>query len=292
MINNYSCAICKGKTALWRIKNNYYIYKCNNCGHGQVLPVLSIDEIRHIYAVSGHDSSNVEREEITLQTLLEKEKTYPNSTLDAERFVTNALTFGSQTKYSLLDIGAGYGFFTRAFLNAGFEVDAIENAKQESKVFQDLNGFLPYQCLFEDFNPSTRYSHILMSQILEHVIDPNAWIKKSFSLLEEDGLLIIALPNFNSLFRKVMQEKEPYIIPPYHLNYFTPQSLKALLISNNFKILRVETVSRLPINRVLKNKGFPSSLLPFASICSSIVLKTIDLFKHGSMLHIYAYKSK
>ena len=100
---------------------------------------------------------------------------------------------------------------------------AIAHEPQLVVADEPLTGLDPVASSFEDFEcaPSS-FSAVLMSQILEHVCDINQWIIKAHDILADDGVLAIALPNFGSVFRRVMQEKSPYITPPEHLNFFNP----------------------------------------------------------------------
>jgi hypothetical protein len=79
-----------------------------------------------------------------------------------------------------------------------------------------------------------------MSQILEHVSDVNSWMRNAWGLLKRGGTIAIALPNFNSMFRLVLGRRDPYIIPPEHLNFFSTGNLKALLSKHGFKVIREE----------------------------------------------------
>ena len=76
-----------------------------------------------------------------------------------------------------------------------------------------------------------------MSQILEHACDINLWMEKVHGLLKEEGLVAIAVPNFNSFLRFFLEEREPYITPPAHLNFFSPTSLGRLLEKHGFRAM-------------------------------------------------------
>jgi 2-polyprenyl-3-methyl-5-hydroxy-6-metoxy-1,4-benzoquinol methylase len=287
----FNCTLCHAPTSLWTTKKDYEIYQCAHCGFAQVRPSVSIDLIKKIYAVSGHDTPNIKRETKTLDDVYEQERIYPNAVLDAQRLSKNAVRFWQGKALILLDIGAGYGFFTKAFIEKGFKIAAIELADQEARLFYEMNKFKPQRVVFEEFQgaPET-FSHILMSQILEHVIDPIDWVERSHTLLKPNGILMIALPNFNSFFRKVMQAKEPFITPPYHLNYFTKQSLSALLESKGFEVIHYQTITRLPFPKIFGKMGIPAFLIPVCSFFGKGVLKCIDAFNYGSILNIYARK--
>jgi hypothetical protein len=91
-----------------------------------------------------------------------------------------------------------------------------------------------------------------MSQVLEHAFDVNEWISKATDLLRIDGVLAVALPNFNSAFRILLAEKDPYIAPPAHLNFFGPRSLRTICARYGLDTLSVGSMSRVPRNVVSK----------------------------------------
>lgn len=284
--DSVNCSICNEDAYFWNTKNSYNIYKCNNCGFAQVRPVLKVTDIREIYTNFGHNDVNIK----SLSDIELSEKEYPNSTLDAERIVKKVIQYNILNRRKVLDIGAGYGFFTKEFLKNGFLVDAIELAENEQRIFKELNSFTPHRCTFEEYNTSDTYTTILMSQILEHVRDPEEWIKKSNNLLEKGGLLVLALPHFDSIFRYILQKREPFICPPFHLNYFNKKSLTVLLKRNGFKIIKFHTISRIPFKRIFKRYKIPRIITSIVSGICINCLNLIDIIERGSMINVYAIK--
>ena len=53
--------------------------------------------------------------------------------------------------------------------------------------------------------PKAKFSHILMTEYLEHVADPQAHLRKARSLLEPDGRLVVQCPNATSANRRLGQ---------------------------------------------------------------------------------------
>ena len=88
----------------------------------------------------------------------------------------------------------------------------------------------PQNIPFEEFKAANNsFNVVIMSQIVEHVIDINEWISKSQKLLKPNGVLTVTLPSFNNLFRCLLGTNEPYIIPPEYLNYFNGRNLRKLM---------------------------------------------------------------
>ncbi|MBK7314427.1 methyltransferase domain-containing protein [Candidatus Aalborgicola defluviihabitans] len=188
-----------------------------------------------------------------------------------------------------LDVGCGYGFFSKAAQSRGYQVTSIELAKTERAIATQMLGVQPIASSFEAFSgESGKFSVVLMSQILEHALDFNDWIVKAKGLLKENGHLVIALPNFGSIFRYLMQEREPYICPPAHINFFNTRSLSVLLQKHGFQVVERQWITRIPKSALRSRFGdlMGTSLVPFSKIAAS----AIDSSHLGMMINIYAQK--
>lgn len=278
----------------WREKRGYHIFQCRRCGFGQVRPKLSKKEVLSLYVQSGHDNTldGIDRSSmLNANDVMQRELEYPNSSVDAKRIASNSKRLLQvDRELRALDIGAGYGFFSRAMTNEGFSVTAIESAHEERRIFTEINGFSPINTFFEDFRSQDQFDLVLMSHILEHACNPEEWIKHSSDLMRSGGILVIAVPHFNSVLRYAMQANEPFIIPPYHLNYFTIRSLRKLLSDSGFELILAHTISRLPIDRILAKHKIPRmGHFPFR-IANQIFSRTVDALSLGSVLNVYARK--
>ena len=244
------------------------------------------------YSTWGHGGTS---DAPSLRSIVDAETTDPNSTIDARRIIATVrdLTDGYPgLSGRLLDVGAGYGFFSREAVSNSFKVIAINPAEDERHLALSVSGIEPIPTSFEDLTlEAGSVSVVLMSQVLEHALDVDQWIRKAWQLLERDGILAIALPNFGSLQRLVLQENEPYICPPAHLNYFNPAALSKLLGSRGFAIERIQHVSRVP-RRTIKNRvrGMAAPLAGPLWVLTNQLLKTVDFLGFGSIINVYARK--
>lgn len=292
-----TCPVCSRSIKTWRVKNvgneNYILDLCNSCGYSFVNPRPSLSFLIYYYSSFGHGHDDSKKEAPNLNSVLTNDQNDPNSTIDARRLIRTIKSL-SKNCYSnkFLDVGCGYGFFSLEALEAGFEVIALELAENERKIAKEMTGLNPVACSFEDFEcPSESLSVVFMSQILEHAVDVNLWIKKAHKFLINEGIIAIALPNYGSIFRMIMQEREPYICPPAHLNFFNPNSLLILLENHGFRVEATQWVSRIPksvFEKRLPNFGKP--LLPFINAVASVSLKTIDALHLGMMINVYGRK--
>ena len=79
--------------------------------------------------------------------------------------------------------------------------------------------------------------------VLEHVFQPEEYIKYLYSVMKKKGILLIEVPNFNSWTRKITGKYWLGLDIKYHRTFFTPKSLLKLLRKYNFRIINLHTFS-------------------------------------------------
>jgi SAM-dependent methyltransferase len=95
--------------------------------------------------------------------------------------------------------------WTDALLERGFDLTVIEGAKYNvdyarAKFGDRLNII---HTLFEEYEPVERFNTIIMSCIIEHVLDPALVLRRAASWLTDDGVIVLVVPNKLSLHRRV-----------------------------------------------------------------------------------------
>jgi len=85
----------------------------------------------------------------------------------------------------------------------------------------------------ENFNTPEKFDTVIFSQVLEHIYDPQSFIKKINSILQSNGKLIFAYPNIELWVRKKytnsLNFEHTLMLTDLHLDY--------LLIKNGFQII-------------------------------------------------------
>jgi 2-polyprenyl-3-methyl-5-hydroxy-6-metoxy-1,4-benzoquinol methylase len=293
-----NCPICNNSIEHWKTKKTgdsvYNIDMCKSCGFTFVNPRPDMNFLMNFYSLEGHGQH--QNEITTLDSIIEQEKKFPNSTIDAKRMITTVMNTlnksAHQGNLKLLDVGCGYGFFSKEAIKNGFEVNALELASTERNITNQMTGLQPVAKSFEEFESGEQlFDVILMSQILEHAFDINLWVKKACKILKPNGVIAIALPNFNSIFRKIMQENDPFICPPAHLNFFSSKSLSLLLSNHGFKVSGVQYVSRIPKDSIQNRLSRFGKIIP-NTISNSIpfLLSGVDYLRLGMIINVYAQK--
>jgi cyclopropane fatty-acyl-phospholipid synthase-like methyltransferase len=93
----------------------------------------------------------------------------------------------------------------------------------------------------EDFEPSGPYHSITAFDVLEHVLDPHAFLARLHGWLAPGGTLVLTLPDVSSAWASwLMGRHWFYYWPDEHLYYYDPHTVSRLLESGGFSVVRVE----------------------------------------------------
>lgn len=137
-------------------------------------------------------------------------------------------------KGTLLDIGAGTGDFLNQAKKSGWDVTGIEpSAAARKRAFEKgIN-------LFEEEAEvgERKFDVITMWHVLEHVPDVQKQIEWIKNHLSTDGVLIVAVPNFNSYDAKYYKNFWAAWDVPRHLHHFSYKSIKTLFEKNGFNLI-------------------------------------------------------
>ena len=146
----------------------------------------------------------------------------------------------------MLDIGSGRGFmlyYLKKYygyrLTVGTQIS--ENAYEFSR--KKLRLEIYNEDLLELQLEDKSFDIITMWHVLEHVINPEGYVKRISGLLSDNGKVVIEVPNFYSWTRKVTGEYWLGLDMEHHLNFFTPDTLVNLLKKYGFKIQKIHTFS-------------------------------------------------
>jgi SAM-dependent methyltransferase len=137
---------------------------------------------------------------------------------------------------SLLDVGAASGIFLALAKEEGYEVAGIEPSEylvNEAKKRYDLDLF---NGIIEDYKRTEKYPVITLLDIIEHLVDPDAFMSAVDALMADDGLLVIVTPDVNSLAARLMGKRWwHYRIA--HINFFNLSSIRFLLDRHGYEIV-------------------------------------------------------
>jgi SAM-dependent methyltransferase len=143
----------------------------------------------------------------------------------------------------VLDIGSNTGEALVALRKRGFEVIGLEPNPAAAEVARG-HGLEVISAPIEEAElRDGRYGSILLSQVLEHVRDPHALLRKVKPALRDGGTVFIVVPNAGSAFRRAFGADWVHWHVPFHLFHFTEESLRKLCAQCGLELATVRNVT-------------------------------------------------
>ncbi len=153
---------------------------------------------------------------------------------------------GGASGGKLLEIGCGEGWFLSAADAAGYQVQGIDFSQEGLSRFHPQ--FLDraqfgdaFEILDGLIEARAQADAVVMEHVLEHVIDPEALLARLPRLLSPGGVVAITVPNDFSPLQLAAKaagviERDFWLAPPQHLNYFNAANLPPLLERMGFAV--------------------------------------------------------
>jgi len=141
---------------------------------------------------------------------------------------------------TLFEIGPGEGFILELFEKNNYNVFGMEASKENLDVISSKlrNGKIEIGFAEDISKINKKFDVIILSHVLEHLVDFRKVLLNIKNLLVDDGIFFIEVPNCKNF---EMLEHSIYTQP--HLHHFTKLSLELLLEDLGFKIIKIDTFS-------------------------------------------------
>lgn len=242
-----SCLLCGGPTALVLddVRDNRFgspgswsIRRCPACNVEQTDPVPTLDQLIDLYEAHYNYGGELGtaytgwRERLLMSPLYRL-----FLKLDGD------VSFHGESGYGrLLDIGCNEGRGLTLYARGGFTVEGLElNANAAARA--RARGFVVHEAELSEFEPAELYDRVVLSNVLEHALDPRDMLRDVFRILKPGGQLWISLPNSDSWQRQVFGRTWINWHVPFHITHFTALGLKRLLAQNGFSVLSERQVT-------------------------------------------------
>ena len=135
---------------------------------------------------------------------------------------------------AVLDIGAGTGSFVLAARKEGWDTIGVEPSKKARDHARD-KGVLLKESL--DELSRERYSLITLWHVLEHLPDLESQIRKIIAILEKEGTIVLAVPNYKSWDARHYKQYWAAYDVPRHLWHFSGESISKIFNPFGFRIV-------------------------------------------------------
>ena len=191
---------------------------------------------------------------------------------------------------NLLDLGAGTGDFLITAKKSGFKVTGVE-PNDKARALAGEKGIHLLSSM-EDVS-GQKFQAITLWHVLEHLPNLEEQIKTLVNLLDDDGVLIIAVPNFKSFDAKHYKSHWAAFDVPRHLWHFSKTAITKLFAPHQIEVIKIKPmwfdafyVSMLS-EKYKENKLYLVSAF-FVGLWSN--LQAIFTKEHSSLIYILKKK--
>lgn len=250
---NIHCIVCNHETShlkIFALRRHGNVIKCRNCGH--VTVDIALDKVELSEVNTGMYKN------LTVEFNPQK---YNWAKESVKCYLKKIPYYKSKT---LLDIGGGLGYYSKAFEEAGLDVTLIDldetsiNFAKQKLGLKDVRLITSEKLLKQ--NPDKKFDVIFCRHVIEHLENPQTLIHDIYHLLNKDGVLIIETDNnksyelllnhstksfYMSLYKQNLEKfsifkfiKNPIFVidPPRHLHAFRVKNLKNMLKNQDLEI--------------------------------------------------------
>lgn len=233
------CLVCDNKefTKLLDLKDyflsqeSFSVYRCNHCGMGVTHPAPEPESLGRYYETSNYISHSDDSRDLF-------SKVY-----QLVRRYTHARKFQLLRKYSpastLLDIGCATGEFLAYCASKQMKVQGIEPSEKARTIAVNRYHLDVFPEAQIDHLDDQSFGMITMWHVLEHVPDINLRMQDINRLLSNDGVAMIALPNYQSQDSQHYKEFWAAWDVPRHLHHFNQNAFEKLANKHGFKVVKV-----------------------------------------------------
>lgn len=246
-----TCMVCKGQhpARLVFSKEGFEIVRCPSCGLVSRASLPEQFELEKIYDRSYFASIDRSIGRTGYLDYVGDEEAHRTN---ARRRISLLRTYLEPD--SLLDVGCAAGFFVDEAVRAGWRATGIDL----SRAMVDwgtthLGAELHVGGLAGE---RTTRACITMWDTIEHLLNPRSDLERAHALLRPGGILALSTGDSDSLLARVSLRRWHLMTPRHHNYFFSPPTIRRLLVSLGFEVLSIgHPPSVFPLRYLLHKTG-------------------------------------
>ena len=241
------CVVCAGSTETsvsglfdtrFGIAGNFEIRRCRRCGLLQLSPLPAADSLKNLY----ERHYNFSGERGTVYTTL-REWFFSSFLYRLWIRLDGDICFHTHTRGGrLLDIGCNEGRTLKNYARNGFQAEGTELNETAAAVAREA-GFAVFTGRLDEFIPAVPYDVAVLSNVLEHSLDPKALLLSVRRLLKAKGEVWISCPNSQSWLLAVFGQWWINWHVPFHITHFSARTLRCLLEASGFRRIEIRQIT-------------------------------------------------
>lgn len=244
MLEKTPCIVCKKDAKIklenfngYREEERFNIYYCSSCNSSFVWPQEVDNKIYDsIYSqadfVPGYNryamyANEIKNKKNALKYLAGKEAMY----FAVEKILLQNIAKSEK----ILEVGSGLGYLTYAIRQEGYSITGLDISADAVKKARTSFGdnYICEDVYHYAFGNLEKFDVVLLTEVIEHVPDPSAFLEALMSLLKPGGKLIISTPNKSAYPSHEYWNTE---LPPVHLAWLSEDSFKVISLQKNFSV--------------------------------------------------------
>lgn len=233
VLKEVDCGLCGGKEKTLQFEESpYRVVKCNRCGLTYVTPRRDPEKLREMYLADYWQSTSAK--DFGYTNYLKDEPLYLKTY--RRRFAAVRKHFTNPAR--VLDVGCAAGYFLSIAKENGWNCTGVEVSPLVGKFARERYQLDVRQgtLLEQNFN-NERFDLITFWDVVEHLPDPIAVLRRARQLLAPNGKILIETQNVNSRFARWMGPKWHHYKHAEHIFHFNPETIKKLTAAAGFKVI-------------------------------------------------------
>lgn len=269
---------CKDQTAS---KESFPLIKCNQCSLVITSPRPDENSIGKYYESSDYISHSGNS----------------RSLFDRIYFIARSIALRNKKKLisryfnsgKLLDYGCGAGSFLAYMKHSGWQAFGVEPSAKARDIAKESGAVIAAS--IEELQEE-KFHMVTLWHVLEHIHQLNETVEKLKTKLAENGIILIAVPNYESFDATHYKNDWAAYDVPRHLWHFSQQSMSQLLKKHQLKLLETVPMKMdsfyvsILSEKYKKQKGNLASILKGLSIGLKSNIKASKTNQYSSLIYI------
>jgi 2-polyprenyl-3-methyl-5-hydroxy-6-metoxy-1,4-benzoquinol methylase len=216
---NNSCCLCGASNQqiildnlVTKYRDSFSLKKCRNCSYVSTNPIPSDQLLRRYYDHNYWQSGRLKKSAAL--------KIFYKWRMSG---IVSYIRQNTKSGSKILDWGCGDGSFVKLLRAHGYECFGLDAYAAEPDASYIINATIDKPGFPENF-----FDIITCFHVLEHLKNPKRSIANAFKFLKAGGLMIVEVPNFDSLGSRIFRNRWQPLQIPTHMSHFTPETLHKL----------------------------------------------------------------
>jgi len=216
---------------------NLEAFRCTSSGYGRHHAIVQCLNCGLIYSNPRWDDSELmDSYEAVEDPLYLQEREGRVLTFEQHLHPLEKIT-GRAGGRKLLDVGCYIGVFLEIAARHGWDAWGVEPSEWAAEQAKRLGLNVMHGTLATANLPETSFDVVTLWDVIEHLSDPMAEIRRVYCALKPGGLIVIHTMDIDSLFAHVMGPRWPWLME-MHIYYFSQRTMAAMLRKAGFQVIR------------------------------------------------------